>query len=136
MRYCYAPVSQTTTVNVMSDALLAADERAEFPTRERLHIRERVNDPAIPDVSLADARVEPGVTTELHRLDVDEWYSIRAGTGLMEVGGSQPFVVSAGDTVIIPAGTPQRITNTGDGDLRFQCICLPRFTPDGYTPLE
>jgi mannose-6-phosphate isomerase-like protein (cupin superfamily) len=120
----------------MNDYLVRAGAGSEFPTRERLYITERLNDPAIPGLSLADARVEPGVITELHRLSVDEWYVIQQGSGLMEVGGGTPFEVSPGDTVVISAGTSQRITNSGDGDLRFQCICRPRFTPDTYEGLE
>ena len=69
----------------MNDHLIRTNLKAEFPTRERVHITQRLNDPAAPTLSLADARVEPGVTTELHSLDVDEWYVIQLGTGLMEV---------------------------------------------------
>ena len=101
-----------------------------------MHITERLNDPAVPDVSLAQSRVEPGVTTELHKLTVAEWYVIGSGRGLMEVGDDPAFEVAPGDSVEIPAGVPQRITNTGDEDLVFQCICIPRFTPDAYTALE
>jgi len=120
----------------MNHNLVRPANTAEFPTRERVFITERVNDPAIPDVSLADARVEAGVTTELHRLDVNEYYVIQSGSGLMEVGDGEPFEIERGDTVVIPAGVSQRITNTGDADLRMQCICIPRFTPDGYEALE
>lgn len=120
----------------MNENLIQASHEAEFPTRERIFIVERLNDPAVPGLSLAQARVEPGVTTELHRLTVDEWYVIQHGSGLMEVGGSNSFEVGPGDTVIIPAGSSQRIRNTGDCDLRLQCVCVPRFTPDCYEPLE
>ena len=120
----------------MNDSLIRTGAASEFPTRERLHITERLNDPAAPALSLADARVEPGVTTELHKLTVDEWYVISLGSGLMEVGGGTSFAVGPGDTVIIPAGTSQRISNTGNGDLKFQCVCMPRFTEASYEALE
>jgi mannose-6-phosphate isomerase-like protein (cupin superfamily) len=120
----------------MNENLVCAGIKTEFPTRERIFITERLNDPAVPDVSLADARLEPGITTELHRLTVNEWYVIQQGGGLMEVGGGEPFAVSSGEVVVIPAGTSQRITNTGDADLLFQCICMPRFTEDSYCPME
>ncbi len=120
----------------MGDAPAIHDLRREQWTRERCYIREIVNDPAIERFSLAEARVEPGVTTELHRLGVDEWYVIIAGTGVVEVGDADARPVAAGDIVAIPAGLPQRIRNTGRGDLRFQCICLPRFTPETYEALE
>ena len=108
----------------------------EVLTRERTYIRERLNDASVADFSLARSRVEPGVTTELHRLSVDEWYAVVSGTGLMSVGSEPPFPVAAGDVVEIPAGTPQQITNTGETDLEFDCICLPRFTTSSYEPLE
>ena len=110
-------------------------EDGEFWIRERCYIRELVNDPEITEFSLAMARVEPGVTTELHTLSVDEWYVMIEGTGEVEVAGDKR-AVGPGDVVAIPAGTPQRIRNSGDADLRFQCVCLPRFSPDGYEALE
>ncbi len=121
----------------MSDMLIPANEgTSEVWTDERCYVREILNDPRVPKVSLAECRVEPGVTTALHRLSVDEWYLIGAGKGLMQVGDERPFPVGAGDTVAIPAGTAQRITNRGTTDLLFQCLCLPRFTPDTYEALE
>ncbi len=110
--------------------------RNEFYTGERVWVTELLNDPAVPDVSVARCRVLPGVTTELHRLSVAEWYVIEAGTGAMEVGGEEPFAVGAGDAVAIPKGVSQRITNTGGTDLVLQCVCLPRFTPECYEALE
>ncbi len=108
----------------------------EVATRERCFITEYLNDSAVPDVSLSRARVEPGVTTELHALSVLEWYVIENGRGLMKLGGRDPFAVGPGDAVRIAAGQEQQITNTGDSDLLFLCVCVPRFTPDVYTPLE
>jgi len=105
-------------------------------TRERCFISELANTPDIAGFSLAEARVEPGVTTELHRLDVDEWYIVTRGHGTVEVGEEPPVPVGAGDIVAIPANTPQRIRNDGGGELVFLCVCIPRFRPDGYEPLE
>jgi mannose-6-phosphate isomerase-like protein (cupin superfamily) len=121
----------------MSETLIkGSNTREEAWTGERCYITELINDPAIPDVSLARCRVPPGTTTELHRLSVKEWYVIDKGNGLMEIGSRSPFEVGPGDTVIIPAGTPQRITNTGSSDLVFQCLCIPRFTPACYEAFE
>ncbi len=117
----------------MSEHLIAkAGSGKEQWTDERCFIREILNDPRVPEVSLAEARVEPGVTTEWHRVAVKEWYLVRAGNGLMQIGEEEPFTVAPGDTVAIPADTPQRITNTGSDDLRFDCICTPRFRPETY----
>lgn len=105
-------------------------------TSERCHITELVNDPALPEVSVARCRVTPGVTTELHALSVDEWYVIEYGEGLMRIGDSAPFAVRAGDSVKIPARCEQQVANSGDSDLLFLCVCVPRFTPDCYRSLE
>lgn len=119
----------------MTEYLLRAAARAEVETRERCLIAELLNDPSVPDLSLARARVPPGITTERHALDVDEIYLIEAGHGRMQVGDAEPFAVTAGDAVTIPAGRAQRIANAGDGELRFLCLCRPRFRPESYRPL-
>lgn len=113
-----------------------AGVQSEFWIRERCYIREIVNTPAIRDFSLAESRVEPGVTTELHSLQVKEWYVILRGSGIVEVDRQAGVQVNPGDIVEIPAGIAQRITNTADTDLVFQCVCVPRFTADCYQPLE
>jgi mannose-6-phosphate isomerase-like protein (cupin superfamily) len=41
-----------------------------------------------------------------------------------------------GDVVVIPAGVPQQISNDGDSDLVFYCICTPRFRKAKYEALE
>ncbi len=115
--------------------LTPSGDLQEFPTSERCFITEFLNHPSRPDVSLARARVEPGVVTELHALDVEETYVIEAGGGMMEVGGDR-FHVGPGDSVRIPEGTPQRIENDGVTDLVFLCLCRPRFRADGYISLE
>lgn len=113
-----------------------ASASKEFYTGERCYITELLNDDSVPQTSLARSRVLPGVTTELHRLTVAEWYVIGEGAGLMEVAGSDPFAVGPGDVVAVPPNISQRITNTGDSDLELQCLCLPRFTPECYESLE
>jgi mannose-6-phosphate isomerase-like protein (cupin superfamily) len=113
-----------------------AGDAGEFWTDERCWITELHNSEASPEASLAVARVEPGVTTQLHALDgVTERYIVRKGAGLLEVdGASQPM--APGDQFVIPAGAAQRIANTGDGDLEFYCLCTPRFFPESYRNLE
>ena len=88
-------------------------------------------------VSVARARVEPGVTTRWHRLrGVTERYLILEGRGRVEVGDLPPENVGPGAVVLIPPGTRQRITNTGDADLIFLAVCTPRFTRTVYQDLE
>jgi mannose-6-phosphate isomerase-like protein (cupin superfamily) len=109
---------------------------SEFDTPERCFITELLNVPGDEACSIARARVEPGVTTQLHRLrGVVEHYVILEGQGVIEVGG-QPTPVSRLDLVSIPAESSQRITNTGAGDLTFLCVCVPRWVPESYENLE
>lgn len=118
------------------DFILPADPAGEFYTAERCHITELFNVSSSPDASLARARVEPGVTTQLHALaGTREIYLVEAGTGLVEVDGCSA-AVGPGDRVDIPAGAPQRITNTGETDLIFLCLCTPRFVAEAYRSLE
>ncbi len=105
-------------------------------TIERCYITELLNSAEQPEVSLARTRVEPGVTTQLHQLSVDEWYIIESGEGLMRVGDEPPVRVVPGDTVAIPKHTAQQITNSGHEDLLFLCVCVPRFVEECYTSLE
>ena len=65
----------------------STDISRELYTRERCHIVEILNHNNCENLSIARARVEPGVTTEWHRLDVDEAYYILAGQGRMELNG-------------------------------------------------
>ena len=120
----------------MANSLIQSRADEELWTSERCFIREQLNDPAVAEVSLARTRVEPGMTTELHRLAVKEWYVISHGVGLMEVGDQSPFEIGPGDVVVIPENTSQRVSNAGNEDLVFQCICIPRFTPECYESLE
>ena len=102
-------------------------------TLERLFLTEMWNRAEDPSVSIAKAKVKPGVTTALHYLDgVDEKYIIISGKGIMEIEGLPLAEVSPGDVVVIPANSTQRITNVGQRDMIFYCICTPRFTNTCY----
>lgn len=115
--------------------IIKTDTAKEFYTEERCFIKEILNAQSSENISLAQARVQPGVTTALHVLDADELYYILKGNGTAEVN-SKASSVEPGDLVIIRKGEEQRITNTGETDLVFLCICQPRFTPERYTSLE
>ena len=109
----------------------------EFYTDERCHIIEVANDAGDEQLSVARARVEPGITTAWHCLQgIDERYLIISGRGRVEVGDLPATPVGPGDVVRIPAGMRQRITNTGEEQLIFYAMCTPRFQPRAYISLE
>jgi mannose-6-phosphate isomerase-like protein (cupin superfamily) len=109
----------------------------EYYFAEGCHIIETWNTAADPALSVARARVAPGVTTRWHRLDgICERYLIVSGEGVAELQGQAPMAVVAGDLVHIPAGLGQRITNTGSADLVFYALCTPRFVVSAYHDLD
>lgn len=78
--------------------------------------------------SLAEATVQPGERTQLHRHALtEELYHVSAGSGLMTLG-DDCFTVGAGDTVLIAPGTPHRIEATGAEPLRILCCCSPPYS--------
>jgi len=123
--------------NQMKETIRLQNLDDEFYTSERCYITELSNTPDDPEVSIARARLEPGVTTRWHRLrDTAERYCIIEGSGRVEVGEIPPQEIHAGDVVLIPPMCRQRITNTGSTDLIFLAICTPRFSNDIYEDIE
>ena len=121
----------------MRPQILRAASSDEFLTEERCHILELSNSSSDAGLSIARARVEPGVTTALHRvIDTVERYIILSGSGRVEIEGLEAYAVGQYDVVIIPKGATQRITNTTDVDLIFLAICTPRFEQNCYQHLE
>ena len=100
---------------------------------EGCYINELSNHLEDSALSIARARVEPGVTTQWHQLkETTERYVILEGKGVLEIGDMDPQNVQMGDVVIIPACTRQRITNISNEDLVFLALCTPRFETDNY----
>lgn len=117
----------------MKSGVLRPDPAQEFYTPERCHILELSNTGADEALSIARARVEPGVTTAFHKvMGTAERYVILEGDGRVELEGRDPEHVGPGDVVLIPPGAEQRITNTGDSDLVFLALCTPRFREQNY----
>ncbi|MEM1174004.1 MAG: cupin domain-containing protein [Pseudomonadota bacterium] len=117
----------------MNPLVIRTDEVQEYYTAERCHILELSNTPRDDALSVARARVEPGVTTAFHRVkDTVERYVILSGSGRVNVEGMPEEDVSAGDVVLIPPNARQRIHNTGSVDLVFLALCTPRFRPNHY----
>jgi len=85
--------------------------------------------------SFAVARVEPGGTTFLHRLETSEVYYILEGTGRMRIDDEYGDV-GPGQAVYIPPGAEQQIENTGEIELVFVCIVDPAWRKEDETILE
>jgi len=80
--------------------------------------------------SLAEAIVQPGQTTALHKHhQTEELYYITRGKGRMTLG-QQQFEVKPGDTICIPPATPHCITNITEQDLHLLCCCSPAYSHD------
>jgi mannose-6-phosphate isomerase-like protein (cupin superfamily) len=121
----------------MNEAVARMDLDAEFYTSEQCYIVELSNTPDDPDVSIARARVAPGMTTRWHRLvGIAERYVILEGNGRVEVGSLSPQDLGVGDVVLIPPSCRQRMTNLGPGDLIFLAVCTPRFRPEAYEDID
>ena len=117
----------------MDHRIQRAQPKNEYYFKEGCHILELSNATDDPEVSIAQARVAPGVTTRRHRLDgITERYVILQGRGLVALDGQDVQRVNPGDVVIIPSRCSQQIENTGTTDLLFLAICTPRFVPEAY----
>jgi mannose-6-phosphate isomerase-like protein (cupin superfamily) len=122
----------------MTAQVIPLNLKEEFHTPEDCYILESWNHKKYDKkVSIARARVEPGVTTRLHRLKgVVERYIIIKGTGIVSAGEISAQKVEPGDIVFIPSDSPQQITNIGTDDLIFYCICTPPFSPECYEDIQ
>ena len=103
-----------------------------YQTKDGSEVRELMH----PEVhgnqnqSLAEARIPPGETTDLHRhLRSEELYHVTAGEGLMTLG-TQQFEILPGDTVAITPRTPHCVRNIGDETLVLLCCCSPPYSHD------
>lgn len=130
-------VASCEPLKAMKTVVKKPDLSTEFYTEEKCYIVELSNSADDPDLSIARARVEPGVTTRWHRLsNTGERYYILSGEGRVEIGDLPPQNVGPGDITIIPPQCRQRITNTGSEDLIFLALCTPRFSDDVYEDVD
>ncbi len=117
--------------------ILRADAAREYFTDELCFINELSNRTDDAAVSIARARVQPGVCTRWHRLNgIAERYVLLAGHGHVEVGDAPGADVGPGDVVYIPPGCRQRIRCLGDEPLLFLAVCTPRFEQAAYEDIE
>ena len=100
-----------------------------FQTKDGSEIRELMH-PSVHgnrNQSLAEARIEPGATTALHRhRRSEEIYHVTAGEGLMTLADKQ-FAIAPGDSIAIAPETAHCVHNTGSGILVILCCCSPPY---------
>jgi mannose-6-phosphate isomerase-like protein (cupin superfamily) len=112
-------------------------ESDEFASSENVAILESWHSRRDPGLSVARARLLPGETTETHCLDrTTERYLIVKGSGIVHIGALGPVRVGPGDVVFIPPRVSQRISNAGESDLVFYCLCTPAFDAGDYRRLD
>ena len=101
-----------------------------YITKDGSQIRELMH-PAVHGntrQSLAEATVQPGRNTQLHRHRLsEELYFVTQGAGLM-VLGEETFRIEVGDTVLIAPGTPHCVEATGNEALHVLCCCSPAYS--------
>ena len=101
-----------------------------YVTKDGSAIRELMHPDRQPvrSQSLAEATLQPGQATALHRhARSEELYHLTQGSGLMTLGAER-FAVDAGDTVLIAPGTAHCIAATGSEVLRILCCCSPAYS--------
>ncbi len=86
--------------------------------------------------SLAEAIIQPGETTLLHKhIESEELYYILQGEGKMILGDGI-LHVNYGDTICIQPGVKHNIKNTGNKDLKILCCCAPAYSHDDTVIIE
>ena len=86
--------------------------------------------------SLAEAIVPVGGKTFLHKHRItEEIYHITEGSGIMTLG-SEEFEVRKGDSICIAPGTPHRVRNPGEKELKILCCCAPAYSHEDTELLE
>lgn len=103
-----------------------------FTTKDGSEIRELLahRNSSIRHQSLAEARLQPGASTQEHYHKVtEEIYFITEGQGRMRIEGEER-AVRVGDAIAIPPGRKHKLWNTGPGVLRLLCCCAPAYEHD------
>ena len=85
--------------------------------------------------SLAHAVLEPGNSSRPHRLKSSEIYFVLSGEAEMHID-SDAAPIRSGEAVVIPAGSVQRIRNTGGVPFVFLCIVDPAWRPEDEDILD
>lgn len=105
------------------------EEVKAYRTKDGSLVREIIHPDhvAVRNLSMAEARLEPGASTAPHfHGESEEVYYVLAGRGVVIVAGEEAEI-GPGQAVLIPARYRHRIVNTGDDDLVFLCLSSPPY---------
>ena len=119
-------------------AVVRLEQCEPFVTADGSTIRELAGVPTGNAVnqSLAEATVPPGgETAEHYHRASEEIYTFTAGAGRMRLGTAEADV-RAGDTVVIPPGTPHKLWNPGPEPMVLLCCCSPPYSHADTVLLE
>jgi len=101
-----------------------------YVTRDGSEIRELMH-PAVHGnarQSLAEAIIQPGQKTQLHRHPMsEEFYHVTQGTGIMRLGEIS-LLIEVGDTVHIAPGVAHSVQATSESPLHILCCCSPAYS--------
>lgn len=106
------------------------DDREQFRTRDGSLVTELIHpsNSGATRQSVAEAIVEPGGETSAHLHPLaEEIYVFTSGAGEMRLG-EEVFAIGAGDSVVIPPGTPHKLWNRGEVPLVLLCVCAPAYS--------
>ena len=109
-----------------------------FTTKDGSEIRELAGIPTgnAENQSLAEATVPAGGETEEHyHRASEEIYFFTYGSGRLRLGKDESEV-AAGDTVVIPPGTPHKLWAGEGADLVLLCCCAPAYSDEDTVMLE
>jgi mannose-6-phosphate isomerase-like protein (cupin superfamily) len=107
-------------------------DAAPFITKDGSEIRELLayRNSSIRQQSLAEARIQPGGSTQEHfHPRAEEIYYITRGTGRFRLE-NEVRDVKQGDAIAIPPGLKHKIWNTGSEPLQLLCCCAPAYEND------
>ena len=100
-----------------------------FTTKDGSEIRELLahRNSMIRNQSLAEARLQPGASTQEHyHVAIEEIYFITEGEGRIRIE-DETREVKPGDAIAIPPGHKHKLWNTGTGTLKLLCCCAPAY---------
>jgi len=106
-----------------------------YITKDKSEIRELfpTNNYSIKTMSLAEARILPGESTEYHfHKKSNEIYFVLEGSGIFEIEGEKKKV-EKNDCIFIPASSKHKIKNVGKKPLRILCFCSPPYLHEDTT---